>query len=148
MRAALSLLLVSTTVDAFSVSGLGVVRPARAATPAMQTIAPERESTIPDSLPSSWTVPDTFSLADLKRPSSDEPPMYRLTLFRSGDAVHMANALLDVIPLEKEKAVEVADTAARVGLSLVGVWEQGLCETYSEELRRGYNIACDVSKAE
>ena len=74
--------------------------------------------------------------------------MYRLTLFRSGDAVHMANALLDVIPLEKEKAVEVADTAARVGLSLVGVWEQGLCETYSEELRRGYNIACDVSKAE
>ena len=144
MRAALSLLLVSTTVDAFSVSGLGVVRPARAATPAMQTIAPERESTIPDSLPSSWTVPDTFSLADLK----SEPPMYRLTLFRSGDAVHMANALLDVIPLEKEKAVEVADTAARVGLSLVGVWEQGLCETYSEELRRGYNIACDVSKAE
>lgn len=128
------------------------LRPALATSRAavsMQTLAPERVA-VPDTLPATWDVPDTFSLASLRKPSNDEPPMYKLTLFKSGrDEVHIVNSLLDVVPgMSKDRAIEIAETAFRLGFSLVGVFEQALAEEYAADLKNGYSLVCDVSPAE
>jgi len=124
----------------------GVTLPAPRASVSMQVIAPERTA-VPDTLPSTWEVPDSFSLASLKKSTHDETPLYKLTVFKSGrDDVHIVNALLEVVPgMRKERAIEIAETAFRVGFSLVGVFEQALAEEYAAELKNYHSLVCDVS---
>jgi len=107
----------------------------------MQILAPERVA-VPDTLPSTWRVPDTFSLSSLQK-----APMFKLTVFKSGrNVAHVSDALVDVVPgMSKVHSSEVAETAYRVGFSLVGLWEQELAEEYAAELKKDHSLVCDVS---
>jgi ATP-dependent Clp protease adapter protein ClpS len=123
-----------------------IASPAARAMVSMQTIAPQRIA-VPDTLPSKWDVPDTFSLASLRKSTRDETPLYKLTLFKSGRGeVHIVNALLEVVPgMAKERAIEVAETTFRVGFSLVRLFEQALAEEYAASLKSDFSLVCDVS---
>jgi len=114
----------------------------------MQTLAPDRTiAKPPATLPDSWVVPDTFSLASLKRTVEPEAPMYRLTLLKStsADETGVVNALLDVVPgMALVRAKQIAKQLTALGVAFVGVWEQELAETYAAGLRT-YRLVCDVS---
>jgi|ERR1712137_400313 len=117
---------------------------ARGPTIAMQTIAPERTS----DLPQTWSVPDTFSLSSLRSRDTPEPPMARLTVFQNGiNSMNMANALMKVIcGLEPERAMQIASTCANMGFAACGIFVEEVAEKYAEELGM-MGLKCGVSEA-
>ena len=116
------------------------------ATPArMQTATPTR----PSELPSTWEVPDTFTFTALSTTIGTEPPLFKVTLFKSAgtsDEDHVANALLEIVAgMDTPRAKEIAKKVTSIGLALVGVWVEETADAYADALR-DRKLVCDVSE--
>ena len=129
------------------------IAPSRALPVRMQIAVPDAPVVIPDTfkvpgdaLPTTWEVPDTFSLPSMKK-KSEEPPFFRITLFKSTnfDAVYAAQSLIKVIGLEDMRAKEIASQAKTMGFAVVGEWVQEVAETYGEGLQ-ARQLTVDVSE--
>jgi ATP-dependent Clp protease adapter protein ClpS len=110
----------------------------------MQTLTPDAPTIeTPGALPETWVVPDTFTFP---KTLSDEPPFYKLTLFKSSsfDAEYVAGALIKVVGLEEHRAREIAKQAQTLGFACVGEYVQEVAETYSDGLK-GKSLVVDIS---
>ena len=110
----------------------------------MQTAVPDAPTiTRPDTLPESWVVPDTFTFG---APKSEEPPFFKITLFKSSkfDADYVASALIKTMGLEKPRATEIAKQAQTLGFATVGEYVQEVAEMYSQGLK-DQGLVVDVS---
>ena len=134
-------LLCATGANAFAIAG--VAAPHRSPTRA-QTLTPGAPTiTKPDALPETWVVPDTFTFP---KPKSEEPPFFRLTLFKSShDADYVATSLIKIIGIDTARANEIAGKAQSLGFSTVGEWVQEVAEMYAAALQE-QGLVVDVSE--
>lgn len=140
------LVLACPAACAFALGGAPPAAGRRSAALRLQTIAPEREKT--SDLPTTWEVPDTFSFASLGSAEPPEPPMCKLTVFKTAgaDEVRMANILRDVIKgLELERAKEIAKTCNSLGFAMCGIWAEAVAADYAKGLQ-GLGLRCDVTE--
>lgn len=110
----------------------------------MQVLVPEGPTiTKPDALPETWVVPDTFMPP---RKQSAEPPMYRVTLFKSSrhDATYISAALSKVCGFDEVRAREIAVQAQSLGFAVVIECVQEVAEMYAAGLRAS-ELVVDVS---
>ena len=113
----------------------------------MQTLTPDAPTTtVPDALPTSWTVPDSFSMPE---PKTEQPPFYRVTLFKHSDydSKFAAQQLVKVVGLGDMRAEEVARQAAAMGFAVVGEWVQEIAEMHYEGLK-AQTLTVDVSEVQ
>eukprot|EP00324_Dicrateria_rotunda_P000846 CAMPEP_0206160032 /NCGR_PEP_ID=MMETSP1474-20131121/6387_1 /ASSEMBLY_ACC=CAM_ASM_001110 /TAXON_ID=97495 /ORGANISM="Imantonia sp., Strain RCC918" /LENGTH=143 /DNA_ID=CAMNT_0053561115 /DNA_START=73 /DNA_END=504 /DNA_ORIENTATION=- len=132
------------SVEAFHVSGPSHLRVQPAVRPIrMQTLIPDAPTVAPSTLPETWEVPDTFSFT---AKVNDDPPLYRVTLFRSTgvDAEYVSQCLMKVTGMEVENARRIAEQAESMGFAQVGTWVQEVAEMYGEGLQT-QKLVVDVS---
>ena len=111
--------------------------------PRMQTLAPPTIEKPATSLPETWDVPDTFTFPATK---SEEPPLYRLTLFKSSihDVSTIVKALSEIVFLSPEDALRIAKQSQTLGFAVVGEWTQEIAEQYAKGLAQR-ELVVDVS---
>mmetsp|Transcript_37675 Transcript_37675/g.88109 ORF Transcript_37675/g.88109 Transcript_37675/m.88109 type:complete len:149 (-) Transcript_37675:313-759(-) len=128
------------------VTALTVGIPATQPRTTRAAVAVPDTATKPLPLPSTWEVPDTFSLSSLQRPDTPDSEMFKLTLFKSSAAeARVVGALLEVVNgMESERAELINRKAQTLGFALIGIWSQQTAERYGNALQnRG--LVVDIS---
>lgn len=120
--------------------------PPRLSPARLQTLIPDAPTiTKPDALPETWSVPDTFTFPSKQ---TQEPPFFRLTLFKSSkfETDYIASALVKTIGIATARANEIAQQAQSLGFAVVGEYVQEVAEMYAASLKEK-DLVIDVSAA-